>query len=90
MVRGSGFLVVPCFFLLTMKNKEVQNTTPISFSKGEGHKFTEFACLFEAQGCISCWKSAIRGQLQQRNYGVEGISWIQETVTPTPKENLTA
>ena len=54
MVRGSGFLVVPCFFLLTMKNKEVQNTTPISFSKGEGHKFTEFACLFEAQGCISC------------------------------------
>ena len=41
------------FLIFTLKNEEAQNAIPISFfffSKGGGHKFTEFACLF----CVSC------------------------------------
>ena len=40
------------FLFLTLKNEEVPNSIPISifFSKSEGHKFTEFACLYGRGG----------------------------------------
>ena len=41
MSSGKIFFVL---FYLTLKNEEVQNAIPI-FSKGGGHKFTEFTHL---------------------------------------------
>ena len=40
-------ITVPLFFIFDHENEEVQNANPISllFTKGGGHKFTDFACF---------------------------------------------